>query len=117
MSPDKPNERTIVRKLGFFETLNNLLAKEGIGCVMHCFEYRRFLLIQQSSAFWRGIGPALILVINPVIQYTTFEQLKNFLLARRTNKSRAAGAAAAATVATLTDWDFFILGAISKLSK
>ncbi|EKM80309.1 hypothetical protein AGABI1DRAFT_57963 [Agaricus bisporus var. burnettii JB137-S8] len=96
LSPDKPNEKTIVRKLGFFETLNNLLAKEGIG------------------AFWRGIGPALILVINPIIQYTAFEQLKNFLLARRTSKSQVAGAAAAAAV-TLTDWDFFILGALSKL--
>jgi adenine nucleotide transporter 17 len=76
-----------------------------------------FLFIWQSSALWRGIGPALVLVINPVIQYTAFEQLKNRLLARRTNKLRAAGAATAAAVATLTDWDFLILGAISKLSK
>lgn len=78
--------------------------------------YVSVLLIQRSSAFWRGIGPALILVINPIIQYTAFEQLKNFLLARRTSKSQVVGAAAAAAV-TLTDWDFFILGALSKLGK
>jgi len=94
MSGDS-NERAIVKKLGFFETLKNLLAKEG------------------PSALWRGIGPALILVMNPIIQYTAFEQLKNFLVARRTNKLRAAAAAAA--VATLSDMDFFFLGALSKL--
>ncbi|KAF9451699.1 mitochondrial carrier [Macrolepiota fuliginosa MF-IS2] len=93
MSTDS-GEKAIVKKLGFFETLKNLLAKEG------------------PSALWRGIGPALILVINPIIQYTAFEQLKNFLIARRTNKLRASGAA---TVATLSDWDFFLLGAFSKL--
>lgn len=86
----------VVKKLGFIETVQNILAKDGL------------------SAFWRGLGPALILVINPIIQYTAFEQLKNFLVARRTNKLRAAGAAAA--VAVLSDWDFFLLGALSKLA-
>ena len=65
------------------------------------------------SAFWRGIGPALVLVINPIIQYTVFEQLKNFLIARRTARLRASGAKNA--TATLSDWDFFLLGALSKL--
>ncbi|KAJ7276375.1 peroxisomal membrane protein [Mycena haematopus] len=65
------------------------------------------------QAFWRGIGPALVLVINPVLQYTAFEQMKNFLVARRTAKLRAAGLATA--VAVLTDWDFFLLGALAKL--
>ena len=65
-----------------------------------------------ASAFWRGLGPALVLVINPIIQYTTFEQLKNLLITRRTKKLHAAGA-----VAVLSDLDFFLLGAISKLSK
>jgi solute carrier family 25 (peroxisomal adenine nucleotide transporter), member 17 len=67
------------------------------------------------SAFWRGLGPALILVINPIIQYTAFEQLKNILVARRTSKLQAAGAVTA--VAVLSDLDFFFLGAISKLGK
>ncbi|RDB22603.1 Peroxisomal nicotinamide adenine dinucleotide carrier [Hypsizygus marmoreus] len=88
--------QTPARKLGFLETIQTILAKGGI------------------QAFWRGIGPALVLVINPVIQYTVFEQLKNFLVTRRTHRLRAAGAAATA-VAVLSDWDFFFLGAVSKL--
>ena len=55
-----------------------------------------------------------MLVINPVIQYTVFEQLKNILIARRTRQRRALKGASAA-VAVLTDWDFFLLGALSKL--
>jgi len=57
-------------------------------------------------AFFRGLGPALVLVVNPVIQYTVFEQLKNTLVRRR----RVAGRVGK----LLTDWDFFLLGAISK---
>lgn len=55
----------------------------------------------------------MVLVINPIIQYAAFEQLKSFLIARRTSKLRAAGVVAA--VAALSDWDFFLLGALSKL--
>ena len=77
-----------------------------------------FRLLRHSScidsAFWRGVGPALILVMNPVLQYTVFEQLKNILISRRTSRLRAAGAAAT-RIAVLTGWDFFVLGAISKL--
>jgi len=89
------NQPVVVKKLGSFETVQSILAKDGLG------------------AFWRGLGPALVLVINPIIQYTAFEQLKNSLIARRTSKLHAAGAAAA--VAVLSDLDFFFLGAISKL--
>lgn len=56
-----------------------------------------------------------VLVINPVLQYTVFEQLKNLLISRRTDKMRAAGLATA--VAVLSDWDFFFLGALSKLGE
>jgi adenine nucleotide transporter 17 len=94
--PNQP-QTVVVKKLGFFETIQNILAKDGVG------------------AFWRGLGPALVLVINPVIQYTVFEQLKNFLVQRRTSKLRAGGIAAA--VAVLSDWDYFFLGALSKLGK
>jgi len=38
------------------------------------------------------------------------------LVARRTKNLRVAGAGAAAAVASLSDWDFFLLGAFSKLS-
>ncbi|KAK7470679.1 hypothetical protein VKT23_002101 [Stygiomarasmius scandens] len=79
---------TTKRKLGFFETVQHIISKAGI------------------AGFWRGIGPALVLVVNPVLQYTVFEQLKNFMVTRR--KARSGNA-------LLTDWDFFILGALSKL--
>ncbi|KAF8913872.1 mitochondrial carrier [Gymnopilus junonius] len=89
------NQKPVSRKLGFWETVQSIIAKDGI------------------SAFWRGIGPALVLVINPIIQYTTFEQLKNLLISRRTARLRAIGAATA--IAVLSDVDYFILGALSKL--
>jgi len=89
------NQPVVAKELGFFETVQNILAKDGLG------------------AFWGGLGPALILVINPIIQYTAFEQLKNSLVTRRTSKLRVAGAATA--VAILSDLDLFFLGAISKL--
>ncbi|KAJ1726770.1 hypothetical protein LPJ61_004973 [Coemansia biformis] len=50
-------------------------------------------------SLWQGLIPALILVINPIIQYTAFEQLKN-----RVERFRKLGSL-----------DFFVLGAISKL--
>ncbi|KAF9167489.1 hypothetical protein DFQ27_001013 [Actinomortierella ambigua] len=59
-------------------------------------------MIRESGfkSFWQGVTPALILVINPIIQYTVFEKLKD-----RIAKTRA-----------LSSVDFFILGAISKLA-
>lgn len=50
-------------------------------------------------SLWQGLIPALILVINPIIQYTAFEQLKN-----KVQRIRKLGSL-----------DFFLLGAISKL--
>ncbi|EIW82143.1 peroxisomal membrane protein PMP47B [Coniophora puteana RWD-64-598 SS2] len=94
-SSDPTQARQVEKKLGFFETIQKILEKDGVG------------------AFWRGIGPALVLVINPVLQYTVFEQLKNTLIRRRTVSLRAAGAGS--KVAVLSDWDFFLLGALSKL--
>lgn len=83
------------RKLNIFETIKFISRKDGI------------------AAFWRGLGPALVLVINPILQYTVFEQLKNLVIRSRTAKLRAGGAKAA--VAVLSDLDFFWLGAVSKL--
>ncbi|KZV76317.1 mitochondrial carrier [Peniophora sp. CONT] len=85
---EKPVKPATVRKRGFVETVQYILQTGGI------------------EAFWRGIGPALVLVVNPVLQYTVFEQLKNALVRRR----KARGSAG-----VLTDLDFFILGALSKL--
>jgi solute carrier family 25 (peroxisomal adenine nucleotide transporter), member 17 len=107
-----PSDASRPTKRSIIETVEHILRKDGV------------------SAFWRGIGvrvvisprsitrtssiqPALVLVINPVLQYTVFEQLKNLLVKRRTTALRAAGQAA--VVATLSDWDFFVLGALSKL--
>lgn len=95
-SSDKP-ATSPVKKLNIIETINHILKSGGL------------------KAFWRGIGPALILVINPVLQYTVFEQLKNALITSRTLKLRASGMKKA--VATLTDLDFFLLGAVSKLGE
>ncbi|EIW69688.1 hypothetical protein TREMEDRAFT_62557 [Tremella mesenterica DSM 1558] len=66
------------------------------------------------SGFWRGIRPALILVINPVIQYTTYERLVGILLAWRIARRGTASSGKVGRSA-LTDWDLFILGAASKL--
>jgi len=46
-----------------------------------------------------GVVPALVLVINPILQYTIFEQLKNTLEKRR----------------RITPKDAFLMGALGKL--
>lgn len=70
------------------------------------------------KGFWRGIGPALILVVNPVIQYTTFERLVGVLLAyrlARTGKTATTAQQSSIGRSSLSDWDMFMLGAVSKL--
>lgn len=66
---------------GTLQTLLSLVREEGVG------------------ALWAGVAPALVLVINPIIQYTIFEQLKNTIERRR----------------KLTAYDAFLLGALGKL--
>jgi len=51
------------------------------------------------SGLLAGVGPALVLVVNPILQYTIFEQLKNTVEKRR----------------RVTPKDSFYLGAIGKL--
>lgn len=51
------------------------------------------------AGLYSGVGAALVLVINPIIQYTVFEQVKN-----KVSKFK-----------TLSNFDFFLLGALSKL--
>jgi adenine nucleotide transporter 17 len=84
----------VPKKLSLYETVQDIVQKGGF------------------KALWAGIGPALVLVINPILQYTAFEQLKNLLMVRRTTRLRASGSNAAAA---LTELDFFFLGALSKL--
>lgn len=78
------------KRLGFLQTMRKIIREEG------------------PLALWKGLGPALVLVINPVLQYTAFEQLKNWVV-----KSRLARANGGRV--SLSDWDFFWLGALSKL--
>jgi adenine nucleotide transporter 17 len=53
-----------------------------------------------ATSLFAGVMPALVLVINPILQYTIFEQLKNTLEKRR----------------RMTPTDAFYLGAIGKLA-
>ena len=68
---------------GFLRILRDIIKTEGV------------------AALWSGVIPALVLVINPIIQYTVFEQLKNVLERRKQ--------------ARLTPNDAFLLGALGKL--
>lgn len=81
-NPNAPAKAAEVKQpFGTWATLMSLINEEGVG------------------ALWQGVGPALVLVINPIIQYTIFEQLKNVIEKRR----------------KLTPWDAFALGALGKL--
>ncbi|KAI1820876.1 mitochondrial carrier [Xylaria intraflava] len=53
------------------------------------------------QALFRGVIPALVLVINPILQYTLFEQMKNIVEARRKRN--------------ITPTIAFFLGALGKL--
>ena len=59
----------------------------------------KLLRLEGPSALFAGVFPALVLVINPILQYTIFEQLKNGLEKRR----------------RIMPGDIFFLGAIGKL--
>ncbi|CAG8444968.1 8385_t:CDS:10 [Ambispora gerdemannii] len=78
---ESEEESTIPKRLGTLATILKILEKDGF------------------SAFWAGVMPAFILVANPIIQYTVFEQLK-----ARLQKTKKLG-----------NLDFFLLGALSKL--
>ncbi|ORY22563.1 mitochondrial carrier domain-containing protein [Naematelia encephala] len=78
---------------------------------------REIIVKDGIKGLWRGIGPALVLVINPVIQYTTFERLVSVLLTYRIAKKgiTSTGTTAGTGRSSLSDWDMFMLGAVSKL--
>ena len=69
------------KKPSTFATIRSLLKEEG------------------ATALFAGVLPALVLVINPILQYTIFEQLKDVLEKRRRVMPR----------------DAFFLGAFGKL--
>lgn len=70
-----------VKAPGTIATLLSLLKKEG------------------PQALFAGVIPALILVINPILQYTAFEQMKNYVEKRR----------------KITPGVAFLLGALGKV--
>lgn len=69
------------KKAGTIGTLVRLIKEEGVGSLM------------------AGVLPALVLVINPILQYTIYEQLKNAIEKRRKVDAK----------------DAFVLGALGKL--
>ena len=75
--PEKP-----AKKPSTIATLVNLFKEEG------------------PLALFAGVLPALVLVINPILQYTIFERLKDILAKRR----------------RVTPRDAFFLGALGKLA-
>lgn len=83
-----PQQAKAVKKLSFLETIRHVASTDGIG------------------AFWKGIGPALVLVINPILQYTAYERLRAIVLEGK----RKRGA-----ITRLSDFEVFLLGALSKL--
>ncbi|KAK6528708.1 hypothetical protein TWF694_003949 [Orbilia ellipsospora] len=62
---------------------------------------RQLIKNEGFKALFAGVIPALVLVINPILQYTIFEQLKNLVEKRKGRK--------------LAPLDAFYLGAIGKL--
>lgn len=60
---------------------------------------RKLFAEEGPTALFAGVLPALVLVINPILQYTIFEQLKDVLAKRR----------------RVTPRDAFFLGALGKL--
>jgi adenine nucleotide transporter 17 len=96
----KTGEMKMVKKLSIFQTVRKMYRNDGL------------------AAFFRGLGPALILTINPIIAYTSFEQIKNAIIARRGAARLPTGSQSATSkpvILPLTDLDNFLLGAFCKL--
>ncbi len=70
---------------GVANTLARIAAEEGIG------------------ALWKGVGPSLILVSNPSIQFVAYENVRKIAQARADAAKRQ-----------LNAFEFFLLGAIAK---
>jgi solute carrier family 25 (peroxisomal adenine nucleotide transporter), member 17 len=83
LPPTEAAKEVAQRATGFIKFMLDIVKSEGIG------------------ALWSGVIPALVLVINPIIQYTVFEQLKTVVERRRGSRS--------------TPNDAFLLGALGKL--
>lgn len=81
MTKDPVTGKPISKPLGTIGTIQDLIKNEGF------------------KPFFSGILPALVLVINPILQYSIFEQLKNVIEKRR----------------KLRPLDYFLIGALGKI--
>lgn len=79
--------------------------------------FAKLMSCEYDLADYLELGPALVLVINPIIAYTAFEQLKNYIIARRFNTAKlrpvSSGITAKPAITPLSDLDNFLLGAVS----
>ncbi|MEW5297348.1 MAG: hypothetical protein WDW36_000562 [Sanguina aurantia] len=84
---------------GFLDVARQLYAENGI------------------RGFWKGIWPALLMVLNPTLQYILYEQLIAQLLKwKKAQAELAAGSRRAGRVSTrLNSVDVFLLSALAKL--
>jgi len=102
---DDSSKVVFLKKFGFFQTLMQIINSGG------------------ASTLFSGLSPALLLVINPILQYTLFEQLKNMIVQRRmvrkaffaSVRSASGDPPALPPPFRLSDLDYFWLGAVSKL--
>lgn len=70
---------------GVLDTLTRIANEEGVG------------------ALWNGVGPSLVLVSNPTIQFSTYERLRGIMV--KISEKRGSG---------ITSFEFFLMGAIAK---
>lgn len=70
---------------GVFDTLTRIVNEEGVG------------------ALWNGVGPSLVLVSNPTIQFSTYERVRGIMA--KVAEKRGSG---------ITSFEFFVMGAIAK---
>ena len=90
------NTRMTARKSDDEELPGGRLSKKKLGTIG---TFAKIIKDEGFMTLFAGVLPALVLVINPILQYTIFEQLKNTIEARR----------------RVTPTDSFYMGALGKL--
>ena len=65
---------------------------------------REIIAEEGVAGLWLGLGPSLVLTVNPAITYGVYERVKGIML-------RAAGGSGEGS---MTPWMTFLLGATSK---
>eukprot|EP01117_Protostelium_nocturnum_P010129 TRINITY_DN3614_c0_g1_i1.p1 TRINITY_DN3614_c0_g1~~TRINITY_DN3614_c0_g1_i1.p1 ORF type:complete len:349 (-),score=92.22 TRINITY_DN3614_c0_g1_i1:37-960(-) len=90
----------------------SLLEKQGEAKNKSMFQTAKSIVKEEGvSSLWKGIVPALILTLNPTIQYASFEKLKN-MYAKNGRPSMSQSffmAAIAKVVATVVTYPYILL--------